>query len=1127
MQGRDAKGRFQSMKATSVGTINSQVPSLLGTAGASKGPAKRSPPRLLAGTSPGHVPSERSSELLRPGNSSAVLRPLTSVASAAQQLSGSQELLRPGSSSAMLRPLISASQPVSGSPGLPRPGSSSTLLRPLPSSTVPQLSGSSPEMVRPGTSSSMLQPLSPSAKLRSLGPLENTWLQGPSSLHKGDSSPSAECRSLTCVKTNQGHDHGSAGWHMHTDCDNSKRNSSPTRLQSSVAPPMPRSDVSPTTRLRRPRATHRQKRPGSIASIPPALDFDQIFKLSYKRAVKAAASKRQCGKNQSTASGSSQFQLKGLLEARRILKERCQDADFLVLNSRARQRSYAPIDDNPPSQPSSQELNLDPKQSRGGSRRSSVTLVRHLARLSRGSIFGAPPKLREVENLLKGDEKSDNDDASDDGPEELSEVMRPPDKDRVVGRLSRTVLSDEEEKHIWQVFSRYLYEQTDEIHEESVTKILDQLGYFSVSQEAAKEILSETTTYATLSFPEFVQYIKKVTAHEREVIRKRYQESDADGSGTIDINELADLLKSIGIYPFRSTVEGALAVVDEDLSGELDFNEFVLLLAIYGKTEGFSREEVRRLFRVFVRFSETPDSGQRRSMKISNLSLALLYMFGNQVSSLISVITENAILSTPAPKPASNNKTPNADQGKLEQTMDFPDFLRWSRRLREAEIQMYHDEFDRCDADGGGSLDSEEIRAVLFNLGYTPLKAVVFDLIDTFDVDQSGTLDFDEFVSMMQLFRKTDGFTRAEIELFKEAYQVVMHEYDSSGELDAVGVSAALQHLGYDTDIKEVDAMVKAVDCDNSKKLNFLEFLRFMRLHRENELHHLARVFSRYAADADGNSLPPSGGTGIDLQNIQNFSMKRSKADGCLQEMDIPQSASNTMLSMYSGMCGTQIDFDALVGLLDGSRKILQKEMRKQGGFSARKVEAFRKRFEELDDDGSGTLEGAELTELCRQQGLQLQTKSDQKQLLDMISQARENAHKTGWKKDEVGEEGPETTFPVFLHLMRLVRIREDKRFIAEAASASDLDLGFSTTEIRELKTLFDRVLRVRGLTEQLDTEGLWDVLRSLNIELTPMQKHNLKVKQFTVTNGSDRTSFKNFLQLLAWIIKTDFAKTK
>ena len=74
-------------------------------------------------------------------------------------------------------------------------------------------------------------------------------------------------------------------------------------------------------------------------------------------------------------------------------------------------------------------------------------------------------------------------------------------------------------------------------------------------------------------------------AYDLQQVSSIFKRFDADGSGELSAEELEDVLKSLHITPFRSTIAGALAVVDSDDSGTMDYTEFVQLLLIYRRLE--------------------------------------------------------------------------------------------------------------------------------------------------------------------------------------------------------------------------------------------------------------------------------------------------------------------------------------------------------------------------------------------------------------------------------------------------------------------------------------------------------------------------------------------------------------
>ena len=54
---------------------------------------------------------------------------------------------------------------------------------------------------------------------------------------------------------------------------------------------------------------------------------------------------------------------------------------------------------------------------------------------------------------------------------------------------------------------------------------------------------------------------------------------DKDGDGTITIHELSTVLQSLGQNPTEEELEEIIREVDIDGNGEVDFNEFVLLMS--------------------------------------------------------------------------------------------------------------------------------------------------------------------------------------------------------------------------------------------------------------------------------------------------------------------------------------------------------------------------------------------------------------------------------------------------------------------------------------------------------------------------------------------------------------------
>lgn len=74
---------------------------------------------------------------------------------------------------------------------------------------------------------------------------------------------------------------------------------------------------------------------------------------------------------------------------------------------------------------------------------------------------------------------------------------------------------------------------------------------------------------------------------------------DKDGSGAIDIDELAEVMKSLGQNPTRSELQAMIDEVDESGEGEIDFDEFLMMMAKALTKEVDSKEEMMKCFKVF------------------------------------------------------------------------------------------------------------------------------------------------------------------------------------------------------------------------------------------------------------------------------------------------------------------------------------------------------------------------------------------------------------------------------------------------------------------------------------------------------------------------------------------------
>jgi calmodulin len=72
----------------------------------------------------------------------------------------------------------------------------------------------------------------------------------------------------------------------------------------------------------------------------------------------------------------------------------------------------------------------------------------------------------------------------------------------------------------------------------------------------------------------------------------------------------------------------------------------------------------------------------------------------------------------------------------------------------EDDVNLYKTQFDACDEDGGGSISSTELKSVFRACGMVMTDIEIERLVKEFDEDDTGDLDFGEFLHMMHKFQQ-------------------------------------------------------------------------------------------------------------------------------------------------------------------------------------------------------------------------------------------------------------------------------------------------------------------------------------------------------------------------------------
>jgi len=703
--------------------------------------------------------------------------------------------------------------------------------------------------------------------------------------------------------------------------------------------------------------------------------------------------------------------------------------------------------------------------------------------------------------------------------------------------------TEEEVKRMRIAFFKFKAQEGQEIHKDDLAQALTFLGYMKVTDEIIKELADQITTYSLLDWEEYNDFMEKFRAFERDEFFAEFSDLDADGSGQLSINEVKMLISGLGVTPFRETLQEAMKVVDFDGSGLIDFDEFVHLMAVYRVTEGFTRDEVIALKVLFDRVAVYVPGGPRE-VKADRLGDAMTHMFGPQSAALAQKLARRF---DPTGGAGGGVDEDGADIS-LEPSLPFPEFLLWCRRLREAEVEEYQTQFEVMDADASGRLGAEEMRQVITNVGYMPLRSIVNEVLDKVDVDGDRQLDFEEFVHLMAVFRKTDGFCAAEV---TELTDIFGHFKQDDDEVDCLELMDMLRSMGYVTNLDAVRNFIKLVDIDNTNSLELPEFIRLMRMHREVELTQALKVFNQSKMD--------------------NGFMKEKYVPRAMAKMEYCPTEEMLEVAMQSLRSAEEneffdkeeetpppmeLDFDQLVQVLDICRKQLSELRRKMAGYSDEEVNKYDAAFKVYDEDSSGDIEKHELTNLLNDLGIPMRSKAEQKAMLEKLDVAKVRARTAGVEEELIGEDGhPGVTFSVMLFLIRMLHTAADQAEVDRDRKITE-HTKFTPKEAQDFREIFvfwvnkaDALNNAQEAPDSkaqggklggkdapdeqarnlyLSADGCRRVVRSLGLHMTPQDRKDLDERLDKGPESPEapgKYGFFEFLLFMRWVLDCNFGQ--
>ena len=154
--------------------------------------------------------------------------------------------------------------------------------------------------------------------------------------------------------------------------------------------------------------------------------------------------------------------------------------------------------------------------------------------------------------------------------------------------------------------------------------------------------------------------------------------------------------------------------------------------------------------------------------------------------------------------------------------------------------------------DGSGTITTKELLPILRSIGQNPTEDEILNLVIEYDVNGDGTIDFDEFLEMMQKVSKGKQPNQKtqkildKIGYLNEKFNVLLlhiedldqsveiedafkiFDRDGNGYIDAKEFKQVVTRMGNCLTNAEADEFMLEADLNGDGKLDFNEFMQMM-----------------------------------------------------------------------------------------------------------------------------------------------------------------------------------------------------------------------------------------------------------------------------------------------------------
>lgn len=138
----------------------------------------------------------------------------------------------------------------------------------------------------------------------------------------------------------------------------------------------------------------------------------------------------------------------------------------------------------------------------------------------------------------------------------------------------------------------------------------------------------------------------------------------------------------------------------------------------------------------------------------------------------------------------------------------------------KANLQEFREIFRLVDTDDSGDISREELFQIMKQIGLKPTMAQVSTMLAEVDQDESGTIDFDEFVAVMTGHTSSQSYS---LEQILQAFRIF--DKESKGYITIEEMEHILTKCGDDSlSVEEAKKLITTLDHDKKGKIYYEKY---------------------------------------------------------------------------------------------------------------------------------------------------------------------------------------------------------------------------------------------------------------------------------------------------------------